>query len=97
MFNKCLSFPQAKVTVVAPMEFMAAVDRLSFARRGQRLEYDILQPQQKQHQDQNARSSTIRLVYRLPLAEILVDFTDQLQSATSGTATFDVEEAGKWL
>ncbi|CDI87288.1 GTP-binding protein lepA, putative [Eimeria praecox] len=40
--------PMANLTVVAPMEFMAAIDRLAFSRRGERLECHILQQQQQQ-------------------------------------------------
>ncbi|XP_026190352.1 uncharacterized protein LOC34619235 [Cyclospora cayetanensis] len=83
--------PLARVTVVTPMVSMAAVDRLVFARRGERLEYHV---QQQPKGQQDTRSATIRLVYRVPLAEILVDFSDKLQSATSGTGTYDVEDAG---
>ncbi|CDJ47119.1 GTP-binding protein lepA, putative [Eimeria brunetti] len=85
--------PMAHLTVVAPMEFMAAIDRLAFGRRGERLECHILQQQQTMLQ--RHRETAVRLVYKLPLAEILVDFADKLQSVTSGAATFDVEEAGK--
>ncbi|KAL8454970.1 hypothetical protein Emag_001223 [Eimeria magna] len=90
--------PMAEVTVVTPVESMAAVDRLAFARRGERLECHVQQQQQerkKQEPLQASRPASVRLVYRLPLAEILVDFTDKLLSATSGAATFDVQEAGK--
>ncbi|KAL8442389.1 hypothetical protein Emed_007301 [Eimeria media] len=112
--------PMAEVTVVTPVESMAAVDRLAFARRGERLECHLQQQeqqqqlqqqqqqqQQQQHQQQQqqqrkkqepmhaTKPASVRLVYRLPLAEILVDFTDKLLSATSGAATFDVQEAGK--
>jgi translation factor GUF1, mitochondrial len=34
------------------------------------------------------------LKYRLPMAEILTDFYDQLKSRTQGYATFDYEEVG---
>ena len=32
--------------------------------------------------------------YRLPSAEIAVDFSDELKSRTSGYATFDYDDAG---
>lgn len=77
------------------MEFMAAIDRLAFDRRGERLECHILQQQHQQMMLQRYCATAVRLVYKLPLAEILVDFADKLQSVTSGAATFDVEDAGK--
>lgn len=86
---------QADVTIVTTMDSMAAVDRLAFSRRGDRLECHIQQQNQKQRHKQSARSTSVRLVYRLPLSEILVDFTDKLLSATSGEATFDVQESGE--
>ncbi|KAL8434902.1 hypothetical protein Efla_000713 [Eimeria flavescens] len=89
--------PMAEVTVVTSMDSMAAVDRLAFARRGERVECHVQQQQQHNRRHEHERGTqrdTIRLVYRLPLAEILVDFTDKLLSATSGAATFDVQEAG---
>lgn len=76
------------------METMAAVDRLAFARRGERLECHVQQHEQQQ-QRKRERPTAVRLVYRLPMAEILVDFVDKLLSSTSGAATFDVQEAGK--
>lgn len=91
-----ICFIQANLTVVAPMECMAAIDRLAFSRRGERLECRILQQQQQQQvMPKRCHAAVVHLVYKLPLAEILVDFADKLQSVTSGAATFDVEDAGK--
>jgi translation elongation factor EF-4 len=36
----------------------------------------------------------VLMKYRLPLAEVVTDFYDELKSRTSGYATFDYEENG---
>ncbi|CDJ60851.1 GTP-binding protein lepA, putative [Eimeria maxima] len=87
--------PMANLTVVAPMECMAAIDRLAFSRRGERLECRILQQQQQQQvMPKRCHAAVVHLVYKLPLAEILVDFADKLQSVTSGYELSRVESVG---
>jgi translation elongation factor EF-4 len=36
----------------------------------------------------------VMMRYRIPLAEVVTDFYDELKSRTSGYATFDYEENG---
>lgn len=38
--------------------------------------------------------SRVLMKYRLPLAEIITDFYDELKSRSSGYTSFDYEEAG---
>ncbi|KAL8428508.1 hypothetical protein ACSSS7_007173 [Eimeria intestinalis] len=93
-----LASPGVSFLVEAPDGRREYIENATQLRKGQR---DVLEPMQQQQQRkkqeplQATRPASVRLVYRLPLAEILVDFTDKLLSATSGAATFDVQEAGK--
>lgn len=74
--------PYVDATVIVPNEFLGAVMELAQERRGKfkHMEY----------------SSTQRVFvhYSLPLAEILMDFFDQLKSRTRGYASFDYEMTG---
>ncbi|CAN5800110.1 translation elongation factor 4 [soil metagenome] len=74
--------PFFKVTVLTPSEYTGTVMELCQDRRGvmERMEY--LSPER------------LELVYRLPLAEVVVDFFDQLKSRTKGYASLDYEPDG---
>lgn len=51
-------------------------------RRGEQTEYMYMD------------DTRVLMKYRLPLAEVVTDFYDELKSRTSGYATFDYEENG---
>ena len=51
-------------------------------RRGEMQKLEYLSPER------------VELVYRLPLAEVVIDFFDQLKSRTQGYASLDYEPAG---
>lgn len=74
--------PVVDATVIVPSDYLGGVLDLCQDRRGefQHMEY----------------SGTTRVIvrYKLPLAEILMDFYDQLKSRTKGYASFDYEVAG---
>jgi GTP-binding protein LepA len=74
--------PYIRASVIVPKEFVGAVMELCNDRRGRfdRLEY--LSPER------------VHLLYELPLAEIVLDFYDQLKSRTRGYASFDYDVAG---
>jgi GTP-binding protein LepA len=74
--------PFLQVTVLSPSSYTGTVMDLCQTRRGemQRLEY--LSPER------------VELVYRVPLAEVVVDFFDQLKSRTQGYASLDYEPSG---
>src|SRR5690606_7801141 len=59
-----------------------ALMELCQSRRGEMLRLEYLSPER------------IELVYRLPLAEVVRDFFDQLKSRTQGYASLDYEPAG---
>jgi GTP-binding protein LepA len=74
--------PYVAASIIVPKEFVGAVMELNNERRGTfgRLEY--LSPER------------VHLTYELPLAEIVLDYFDQLKSRTRGYASFDYDVAG---
>jgi GTP-binding protein LepA len=74
--------PYVAASIIVPKEYVGAVMELNNARRGTfgRLEY--LSPER------------VHLTYELPLAEIVLDYYDQLKSRTRGYASFDYDLAG---
>jgi GTP-binding protein LepA len=74
--------PLLTVTIITPSEYTGTVMDLCQSRRGDMVKMDYLSPQR------------LELVYRIPLAEVVVDFFDQLKSRTRGYASLDYEPAG---
>jgi GTP-binding protein LepA len=74
--------PWFKVTILTPSEFTGTVMELCQERRGEMQRMEYLSPER------------LELVYRLPLAEVVVDFFDQLKSRTKGYASLDYEPVG---
>jgi GTP-binding protein LepA len=74
--------PYVAASIIVPKEHVGAVMELNNSRRGTfgRLEY--LSPER------------VHLTYELPLAEIVLDYYDQLKSRTRGYASFDYDLAG---
>ncbi len=74
--------PYIRATVICPKEHVGAVMELCQERRGA-------------HVDMSYLSETrVQLHYDLPLAEIVLDFFDQLKSRTRGYASLDYELTG---
>lgn len=74
--------PVINTTILVPKAYMGSIITLCTERRGQQIELSYLD-------DERAL-----LRYRLPLAEVVTDFYDQLKSLSSGYASFDYEEGG---
>ena len=74
--------PMLKVTVLTPSTYTGTVMDLCQTRRGEMMKLEYLSPER------------VELVYRIPLAEVVVDFFDQLKSRTQGYASLDYEPAG---
>ncbi|HWS48320.1 MAG TPA: translation elongation factor 4 [Acidimicrobiia bacterium] len=74
--------PYVRVTILTPTEYVGTLMELSQSRRGelQKMEY--------------LSEDRVELVYMLPLAEIVLDFFDQMKSRTRGYASLDYEPAG---
>jgi GTP-binding protein LepA len=74
--------PYVTVTVLTPTEYVGPVMELSQQRRGEMTRMEYLSEER------------VELVYSLPLAEIVMDFFDQLKSRTRGYASLDYEPQG---
>src|SRR5437867_10164584 len=68
--------PYIKASIIVPKEYVGAVMELNNERRGRfdHLEY--------------LSEDRVHLTYELPLAEIVLDYYDQLKSRTRGYASF---------
>ncbi|MEA2058008.1 MAG: translation elongation factor 4 [Actinomycetota bacterium] len=71
--------PYVKVMVITPSEYIGTVMELVQQKRGEMGEMTYLSPERAE------------LHYRVPLAEIVFDFFDQLKSRTRGYASLDYE------
>jgi len=74
--------PYIRATVITPAGYVGAVMELCQSRRGTHVDMHYLSPER------------VQLRYDLPLAEIVLDFYDQLKSRTSGYASLDYEQTG---
>jgi len=74
--------PYIKASIIVPKEYVGAVMELCNERRGK---FDHLEYLSEQR---------VHLTYELPLAEIVLDYYDQLKSRTRGYASFDYDLAG---
>jgi GTP-binding protein LepA len=75
--------PFILATIVTPSEYVGAVMELCQGRRGTHVDLHYLSPER------------VQLQYELPLAEIVLDFYDQLKSGTRGYASLDYEPIGQ--
>jgi GTP-binding protein LepA len=71
--------PMIKASIISPKEMVGAVMELCQERRGEHTGMHYLSPER------------VQLEYELPLAEIVLDFFDQLKSRTKGYASLDYE------
>jgi GTP-binding protein LepA len=74
--------PWVKVSLITPSAYIGALMELGTNRRGTFTSMEYLDPQR------------VLLAFELPLAEVIVDFYDQLKSRTQGYASMDYEEIG---
>ncbi len=74
--------PYIRATILAPREHVGAVMELCQERRGVHVDMGYLSEQR------------VQIHYDLPLAEIVLDFFDQLKSRTRGYASLDYELLG---
>jgi GTP-binding protein LepA len=74
--------PYIRASVICPADRVGAVMELCQERRGTHVDMHYLSPER------------VQLRYDLPLAEIVLDFFDQLKSRTAGYASLDYEPTG---
>ena len=74
--------PYLMCTILSPTGYTGSLMELCQNRRGEMRKLEYLSPER------------MELVYRLPLAEVVIDFFDQLKSRTQGYASLDYEPDG---
>jgi GTP-binding protein LepA len=74
--------PYFKVSILTPADYTGTIMELCQNRRGDLVRMDYLSPER------------LEMVYRIPLAEVVVDFFDALKSRTKGYASLDYELDG---
>jgi GTP-binding protein LepA len=74
--------PWVNLGVVTPERYIGSLMELTTGRRGTFQTMEYLDPQR------------VHMHFELPLAELIVDYYDQLKSRTQGYASMDYEEAG---
>ena len=76
-----ISEPYLRITILTPSEYTGTLMELCQDRRGDMEKMEYLSPER------------LELVYTVPLAEVVIDFFDQLKSRTKGYASLDYEPA----
>ena len=79
---EAIAEPFIRASVICPRDHVGAVMELCQGRRGSHVDMHYLSPER------------VQVRYDLPLAEIVLDFYDQLKSRTSGYASLDYEPTG---
>ena len=74
--------PMVRATVLSPKDYVGTIMELCQSKRGSMIDIQYL------------GEDRVQLRYRLPLAEIVFDFFDQLKSKTQGYASLDYEDDG---
>jgi GTP-binding protein LepA len=74
--------PIFKISILTPAEYLGPVIELCETRRGVQIRMEYLSPER------------VEITYKIPLAEVVRDFFDQLKSRTQGYASLDYELDG---
>ena len=74
--------PFFRVSIITPKEYTGSLMELCQERRGDLIKLEYLSPER------------VDMQYTMPLAEVVVDFFDQLKSRSQGYASLDYELAG---
>jgi len=71
--------PMLQITILTPSEYTGTIMDLCQSKRAEMTKMEYLSPER------------VELVYAIPLAEVVMDFFDQLKSRTKGYASLDYE------
>jgi len=74
--------PHVRASMITPSDYTGTLMDLCQSRRGQLDRMEYLSPER------------LELVYDLPLADVVMDFFDQLKSRSQGYASLDYEQVG---
>ena len=74
--------PIVDARIITPTEYVGNVNKLIGEKRGVHKSMEYLEP------------TRVSLQFHLPLAEVVLDFYDRLQSVTRGYASYDYEHVG---
>ena len=74
--------PYFRVSIITPKEYTGTLMELCQSRRGDMVKLEYLSPER------------VEIHYKIPLAEVVVDFFDQMKSRTQGYASLDYELHG---
>ncbi len=74
--------PYFACSIITPANYVGTLMDLCQSRRGEMKKIDYLSPER------------VELQYRIPLAEVVIDFFDQMKSRTQGYASLDYEPDG---
>jgi len=74
--------PYFHVSIITPTDYTGALMELCQSRRGELIKLEYISPER------------VDLNYNIPLAEVVVDFFDQLKSRSQGYASLDYELTG---
>ena len=74
--------PYFRVSIITPKDYTGALMDLCQTRRGEMTKLEYLSPER------------VELHYQIPLAEVVVDFFDQMKSRSQGYASLDYELSG---
>jgi GTP-binding protein LepA len=74
--------PYVRCSIIAPSEYIGTIMDLCQTHRGTMISMDYISPQR------------VIFTYEIPLAEVIIDFFDQLKSRTKGYASMDYEVIG---
>jgi GTP-binding protein LepA len=79
---EAIAEPWVALSVVTPSQYIGSLMELATNRRGSFLGLEYIDP------------TRVLMRFELPLAELIVDFYDQLKTRTAGYASMDYEEIG---